>query len=100
MGELRKDIQSGDREANSRIFCRVTKDQGLDIVEGSAPSETEEKPTSNVSVREAGDVGSPAALDNFAPTARERKRRRTFWMMVVHLDRVEPYQGVARDERS
>jgi hypothetical protein len=36
----------------------------------------EEKPAINVSIREARDVGAPATLDSFTPTARERKRRR------------------------
>jgi hypothetical protein len=39
---LRENRGTGNREANSRIFCRVTKNQGLDTVEGLVPSETEE----------------------------------------------------------
>jgi hypothetical protein len=65
----------------------------LDIVEGSAPSETE-KPTSNISVRWAGNVGPPATQDNFSPTA----EKETLWIMMMHLDWLEPHKGVARDE--
>jgi hypothetical protein len=32
---LREELQTGEREANSRIFYCVTKNQGPDIVEGS-----------------------------------------------------------------
>jgi hypothetical protein len=71
---LGKDLQTGDREANSRIFCPVTKHKGLDIVEGSHPSKTEEKLTSNVGIRETGDVGAPVALDRFATAARGREK--------------------------
>jgi hypothetical protein len=39
---LRKNHRTGNREANSWIFCQVTKNQGLNTVEGSVPSETEE----------------------------------------------------------
>jgi hypothetical protein len=35
------DFQTKDRETSSRIFCRVMKNQELDIVEGSAPSKME-----------------------------------------------------------
>jgi hypothetical protein len=39
------DCRVGDRKANCWIFCQISKNQRLDIVEGSAPSETEEEPT-------------------------------------------------------
>jgi hypothetical protein len=39
-----------DQETRSRDFQRVTRNEKLDLVEGSAPSETEEH-TTTVSVR-------------------------------------------------
>jgi hypothetical protein len=65
---LREKHRTGNRKADSRIFCRVTKNQELDIVEGSSPSETEEDPTRSFSVRRAGNVVAPATRDGFAPT--------------------------------
>jgi hypothetical protein len=41
--ESSEDLQTGYLEANSRIFCRVTKDQGLDIMEGSVPTPKRKK---------------------------------------------------------
>jgi hypothetical protein len=57
-------------------------------VQGSTPSKTKEKPASNVSIREARDVGAMSTLDSFAPTAREREREREreLWMKMMHLD--------------
>jgi hypothetical protein len=48
--DLQENHWTTDCKVNYQIYCWVAKDQGLDIVEGSAPSETE-KPTSNISVR-------------------------------------------------
>jgi hypothetical protein len=36
--DLQGDFWAGDRKANSRIFCQISKNHGLDIVEGLAPS--------------------------------------------------------------
>jgi hypothetical protein len=58
-------IGVGVHEANNQILCRVTKDQGLDIVEGSAHSETEKEVTHGVG---AGNVGAPATWNSFATT--------------------------------
>jgi hypothetical protein len=49
---------------NSQIFCWVTKSQGLDIVEGSAPSEMEKEIVHGAG---AGNVEAPATRDGFAP---------------------------------
>jgi hypothetical protein len=43
------------------------KDQELDVVEASLPSETEEEPTSSVSVRGAINVEAPATRESSAP---------------------------------
>jgi hypothetical protein len=37
--DLQEDFRDGDHKT---IFCQTSKHQGLDIVEGSAPSKTEE----------------------------------------------------------
>jgi hypothetical protein len=50
---------------NSRICCRVTKYQGLDIVEGSAPSEMEKEIVHRVG---GVNVEAPTTWDGFAPT--------------------------------
>jgi hypothetical protein len=61
----------------------------LNIVEGLAPYETEEKPAYTVG---AGDVGALTNLGTFAPTDQESK------MMGVLLDQLAPSQGAAQDE--
>jgi hypothetical protein len=53
------------------------KNRGLDIVEWSAPSKMKEEPTNSVSIR-AGNVGTLATWDGFAPIAGKRKMRKTF----------------------
>jgi hypothetical protein len=45
------------------IYVVDSEDQGLDTVEGSAPSETEEVPTSAVRVRRAGTMRTPATIE-------------------------------------
>jgi hypothetical protein len=45
-----EDPRAGDLETSSQDFQRVTDNQGLHHMEGSTPSETEDKPPSNVSV--------------------------------------------------
>jgi hypothetical protein len=49
--DLKVNHWTGERKANYQIFCWVAKDHRLDIVEGSAPTEMEEKTTSTVSIR-------------------------------------------------
>jgi hypothetical protein len=58
------------------------KDQGLDVVEGSAPSKIKEEPNHSIGVRAAGNVGAPATLDSFASTV----GKKTFGKMVMHLE--------------
>jgi hypothetical protein len=60
-------------------------------VEGSAPSETKEEPTSSFRV---GDI-DVRALTTLGTSGRTKRRK----IMVIYLDRLEPYQGAARDER-
>jgi hypothetical protein len=50
------------------------KNPGLDIVEGSASSETEEEPTHSYSIRRAGNVRALATRDSFAPTDGKNKK--------------------------
>jgi hypothetical protein len=52
------------------------ENQGLGIVEGSAPSKTEEKHTSSVSVRRARYVGALATPGDMALRRKEKKRRK------------------------
>jgi hypothetical protein len=42
---------TGDREANCQIYSWITDNQGLDLVEGPAPSKMEEEPASTGSIR-------------------------------------------------
>jgi hypothetical protein len=71
-GTLMKDLYEivrvtiAKRIAGSYVPPRKIKDWSW--WRGSAPSETFEEPTSNVSVRGAGDVGAPATWDSSAPT--------------------------------
>jgi hypothetical protein len=61
---LRETHVAGDRETSSRIFCRVTKNEELDIVEGLAPTETEKEFAPRVTAR---NVSALANLGSFAP---------------------------------
>jgi hypothetical protein len=58
------DCQREDYEAKSRILRRITKNQGLGIVEGSASTEIVDKPTCIISIRKGGDVGALVTLDS------------------------------------
>jgi hypothetical protein len=78
--DLQEDHWTGNREVNCQIYCWATKNQGLDLVEGSTTSETVEEPTHIVGVREAGDVGAPATQDNFATTMGTTKGQRKFML--------------------
>jgi hypothetical protein len=55
--------------------------QGLDSVEGSAPSEMDEEPIHVFSIRRAGNVGAPAIPGVMTPRWKEK-----LWMVVMHLD--------------
>jgi hypothetical protein len=55
---LLRDCRQEDREANNRIFCRITTRQGLDLVEGSTPAKRKKK-TSNKGG--TGNVEAPAS---------------------------------------
>jgi hypothetical protein len=59
----------------------------LDLVEGSAPFKTEEKPTSNVRVRRAGYVGAPATPGVTAHRGKEKKEENlwTGWHLISEL---------------
>lgn len=59
-------------------------------MEGLTHSETKEETAHRVRAR---DVGASTTLGPFACT--ERKRR----IMVVHLDRLAPYEGTGWDKR-
>jgi hypothetical protein len=67
-----EDPRAGDREMSSWDFQRVTKNEELELVEGSAPFKVETG--SIVGIRAVRDVAAPATLDNFAPTNRNDKR--------------------------
>jgi hypothetical protein len=66
--------QREQSKTNSRILLRVTKNQGLGIVEGHTPSETEEETASSVGVRRAGNVGAPATVGRKGERERERQK--------------------------
>jgi hypothetical protein len=58
---------------SSQDVQRVAESEELDIVDELAPSETEEEPTRNFSIRGAGNVGAPATLESFSLHRLERK---------------------------
>jgi hypothetical protein len=78
-------FRAGGRESSNRDFQRVAENdeqgsapfgaenQGLGTVKGSAPSKTEEIPTSSVSIRRAGYVGAPATPGVMAHRCKETK---------------------------
>jgi hypothetical protein len=79
---LQEDHRTGVWEASSWIFCWVPKNQGLDVVEGSAPSETKEEPSHSDGIRGARNVEAPTIRDSFARSVGKEK----LWMRVMHLD--------------
>jgi hypothetical protein len=87
------DFWTGDYEASSQDFSQVTGSEWLDIVEGLGPSETKEETASSLRARDAG----ASTTQNFCPHHPQRNPRSR--LMVVHLDRLAPYQGATRDER-
>jgi hypothetical protein len=62
------------------------ENQGLGIVEGSASSKTEKKPTSSFSIRRVGNVGAQATV------GKEREKRRKIWMKAMRPDLLAPQQ--------
>jgi hypothetical protein len=62
--DLQGDPRAGDRETSRWDFKRIAESEGLDIVEGSAPSETQKEATHGV---RAENVGGQAILGSFAP---------------------------------
>jgi hypothetical protein len=71
------------------VFRQAEENECQDIVDEPAIVKMKEETTSTLRVRE---VGTPATLGTFAHTERKSKK------MVVHLDRLVPYQGTAGDE--
>jgi hypothetical protein len=71
--DFRENHHTGDCKVNSRIIYQTSKNEVLDIMEGSAPSKMEE-PTCSFSVRRAGNVGALATLGSFAPTGCKKKK--------------------------
>jgi hypothetical protein len=83
-------FRTGVGEVSSRDVQHVTESEGLDIVEGSAPSgtgnqkldivqgstpsETDEEPTHIFSIIRAGNVGAPITLSSSASTGGKRKK--------------------------
>jgi hypothetical protein len=55
--DIQEDHRAGDHEANSRDFQQVTKNDGLDIVEGSALYKTEKETAHGVSARKCWSTG-------------------------------------------
>jgi hypothetical protein len=78
--DLHEDFQAGDRKVNSRIFCQTSKNYGLAIVEGSAPSKTEKEIAHRV---RAVNVGAPATLGSFALTVWRKGSSRSGWREVT-----------------
>jgi hypothetical protein len=71
-GIYRKTFRTGYRKTNNRIFCQTSKNEGLDIAERSAPSETEKEIAHKVG---AGNVGAPATVGSFVPTVGTGRKR-------------------------
>jgi hypothetical protein len=61
--DLHEGSCTGEHEVNSRIFHHDSKNEGLDIVYGLAPSEKEKETAYRVRAR---DVGAPATLGSIA----------------------------------
>jgi hypothetical protein len=80
--DLQEDFRAADRKANSRIFYQTWKSKGMDIVEGSAPSETEKEIAHAIG---AGNMVVPATLGSFAPNVKKKTENR---MMVENRKRL------------
>jgi hypothetical protein len=81
----------GIRQANSRILCRITKDQGLYIVEGWAFSETEKEIMYGVG---AGNVGVPATGE-FCPPSLEKKSIGSLWWTWIDWNHIRERSRLA-----
>jgi hypothetical protein len=57
-----RDFQREDLETSSRNFQWVTKNDGLNIVEGSAPSKVEKEPAHGVRARDVGAEATPGVM--------------------------------------
>jgi hypothetical protein len=57
--------RAGDRELNSWVFCQNVENKYQDIMEGPAPSETENETAHRL---KSMDVGALTTLGTFAPT--------------------------------
>jgi hypothetical protein len=89
--DLQADHRAGGHKANSWDFHQTVENECQDIMKQSAPTQTKEETTSSLRAR---DVGGLVILGIFARSTRKRTK-----MMMVHLDRLLPYQGTARDEQ-
>jgi hypothetical protein len=67
------DLRAGDHEGSTRDAQSVSGNKELDVVEGSAPSETKKETVHGV---RAGFVGAPATPGVIAPLLGERERER------------------------
>lgn len=79
-----------DRDANNWILCQDSKIECQDIMEGLALSRMKEEATTGR--LRAMAIGELTILRTFAPT--DQKIR----MMVLHLNLLAPYEGIAGDE--
>jgi hypothetical protein len=73
------DLRIENLETNGRDFNQDAENDGLDIVEGSAPSGSEEEPNCSASVRRTGNMGVLATRDRFDPTVGKRKKNVWLW---------------------
>jgi hypothetical protein len=65
--DFREDRRAGDRKAISRVFDWATGIEQLDIVEGSAPSETKEETSkAQPSEKNKDDGGTPGPIRNLS----------------------------------
>jgi hypothetical protein len=75
--------------------------QELENMEGSAPSEAEEKHTSSISIRRAGKVGAPATRDSFFPPLEKKREKRGKPLDDGdgdNVDQLAPYQRAAWEQ--
>jgi hypothetical protein len=71
----------------------VEESEGLNTVEGSAPCELEEKPTCSITVRRAGNVGAPAAMDRLTLNVETKKKVKELERMLDVTSRNIVKQG-------
>jgi hypothetical protein len=68
---FQRDPRAGDHEMSSWYFLLVAESEGLDTVEGSAPSETEKETAHGVVAR---NVEALATSGSFAPSIGKRRK--------------------------